>query len=100
MMIAVTFHHHGGAQTVDTSIECQDCAHHVHHEGHFLNSQYAMHDCVLCQLRNTPYTLPRILTLAVFIVLLPVVRNTDCAQRLLQANDAENTRAPPYFSAF
>lgn len=98
MMIAVTFHHHGEAQRADAAIHCQDCEHHVHHDGHLLALQHTMHDCVLCQLQGTPYLSPTLLTLVAFIVLHPVIRKPICAQCLMQTNDEKSTRAPPYIT--
>ena len=80
MMIAVTFHHHGEAQRADAAIHCQDCEHHVHHDGHLLALQHTMHDCVLCQLQSTPYLSPTLLTLVAFIVLHRIIRQSVCAQ--------------------
>ena len=100
IMIAVTFHHHGEAQRVETAIPCQDCARHVHHDGHLLVLQHTMHDCVLCQLQSTSYLLPTFLTLSVFIVLHPIIRKTACAKCQPKANEVKSTRAPPYFAIF
>ena len=98
MMIAVTFHHHGEAQRSDAAIHCQDCEHHVHHNGHILPFQHSMHDCVLCLLQNTPYLLPTVLLLTVCIVLCRIIRKPVCARRLLRSNDAKKSRAPPYLT--
>lgn len=100
MMIAITFHHHGEARGADAAIQCQDCARHVHHDGHLLALQHTIHDCVLCQLQSTPYLSPTFLTLAVFIVLHPVIREMACAQCQLGTNDIKSTRAPPYLTIF
>lgn len=100
MMIVVTFHHHGEAQRADAAIHCQDCEHHVHHDGHLLALQHTMHDCVLCQLQSTPYLSPTLLTLVAFIVLHCIIRQSVCAQCQLRANDVKSTRAPPYLTIF
>lgn len=96
MMMAVTFHHHGEAEGADAVAQCQDCAHHVHHGGHLMAIHHAMHDCVLCQLQNTPYLQPTALVLAAAAVSRCIVRTDVCAKCKLVAGDARCTRAPPY----
>ena len=98
MMIAVTFHHHGEAERAVAAIHCQDCEHHVHHDGHLLALQHTLHDCVLCQLQSTPYLSPTLLMLAAFIVLHNVIRKMLCVKYKTQANDVKSTRAPPYLA--
>lgn len=100
MMIAITFHHHGEAERADATIHCQDCEHHVHHDGHLLALQHTMHDCVLCQLQNIPYLSPTLMLLAAPIVFHHITRKDICAKCKLLANDVESTRAPPYSLAF
>ena len=96
MMIAVTFHHHGEAQGVNSVFYCEDCAHHIHHDGHLLAFQHGMHECVLCQMRHTPYLVPTLLLWTVAVVFYYIIRRTVCPKCKLMANDAINTRAPPY----
>lgn len=36
MPLAITFHHHSGAEETAASY-CNDCAHHIHHDGHFVS---------------------------------------------------------------
>ena len=96
MMIAITFHHHGEAEGVAPVVYCQDCAHHVHHDGHLLAFQHTMHDCVLCQLQSTPYLSPTVMLWIAIIVFHHITRKNVCAKCKLTANDVKNTRAPPY----
>ena len=100
MLIAVTLHHHGEAENAVPTMHCQDCEHHVHHDGHLLAFQNTTHDCVLCQLQNTLYLLPTIVPLATFFVFCHIIRNAVCARCLLRANDVKSTRAPPYLIVY
>ena len=97
MMITVTFHRHSEAQKADSVFYCQDCAHHVHHDGHLFALQHEMHECVLCQMQYTPYLAPTLLLLAVVVVFHYIIRRAVCPKCKLMANDALNTRAPPYY---
>lgn len=97
MMIAVTFHHHGEAEGSYAAFYCQDCAHHVHHDGHLLALQHEMHECVLCQMQHTPYLAPTVLLWVAVIVCHRIIRMAVCPKCKLMANDAQSTRAPPYY---
>lgn len=95
IMTAVTFHHHGEAQKVISVIQCQDCEHHVHHDGHILAYQHTMHDCVLCQLQSATFLSPVILALSTFVVRHHIIRGFVCAKCQQLANDIKSARAPP-----
>ena len=97
MMIAVTFHHHGEAERANSVIYCEDCAHHIRHDGHLLALQHEMHECVLCQMQHAPYLAPTLLLLGAVVVFHYIIRRTVCPKCKLMANDAINTRAPPYY---
>lgn len=96
MMIAVTLHHHGEAERAYAIVQCQDCTHHVHHSGHLMAIQHAMHDCVLCQLQSTPYLPSATLVIAAAAVPMRITRTDACAKCKLVAVSARSTRAPPY----
>lgn len=45
-------------------VNCDMCAHHVHHSGHFMGDQYHMHPCLSCQITsNQHFTIPTTQTL-------------------------------------
>ena len=69
MLLVVTFHHHGEAQGTHADFYCADCAHHVHHDGHLIALPNTLHDCVLCQLQNTPYLAPSLVVWVALTVL-------------------------------
>lgn len=95
MMAVVAFHHHDEMAMADV-VACEDCAHHVHHSGHIYALQAAMHNCVLCQLQDTPYLAPSIATLVTPVVAWFVIRPMACSKRKFMPIDARSTRAPPY----
>ena len=74
MLLAVTLHRHDGVQEADAAFYCEDCARNVHHDGHLVAFQPALHACVLCQLQSIPYLPPLLLTCAVI-----AVRSACCA---------------------
>ena len=98
MIIAVSLHHHGGVEDVAVAASCQDCAHHVHHDGHLLALQHSMHDCVLCQLQSMPYLSATVLVLSAVCVHYYIIRKTACARCCRRANDVWQGRAPPYLA--
>lgn len=98
MTIAVSLHHHGGVEDVVVAVSCQDCAHHVHHDGHLFSLQHSLHDCVLCQLQSMPYLSAAVLTLTVVCVRHTIIRATAYTHCCRRANDVKKGRAPPYFA--
>ena len=96
MMIAVTFHHHDETLVADAIVSCQDCEHHVHHNGHIYALQNVMHDCALCQLQSTPYLTPSTTMLAAAVMAMLVIRIAACSKCKFVAIDTRSTRAPPY----
>lgn len=46
------------------SVECDMCAHHIHHSGHLTGDQYHMHPCLSCQLSSNEYIEPQTTVLA------------------------------------
>lgn len=98
MMIAVSLHHHGEAEGAVVAASCQDCVHHVHHDGHLYSLQHSMHDCVLCQLQSMPYLSAAVLVLAAVYVHHYIIRKSACARCCWRANDVGLGRAPPYLA--
>ena len=94
MLLAVSFHHHEEMEETTPTVYCYDCAHHIHHDGHFQVSQ-AIHACALCVMQSMTYTAPVIVCLATFVA---VTRIAPIASRpfikKLQGN-VLSTRAPP-----
>jgi hypothetical protein len=39
----------------DVAADCVECAHHMHHSGHFTVAKVSIHDCLLCQMCQIPY---------------------------------------------
>lgn len=96
MMLIVTLHTHCDSDLPTTAVYCQDCAHHIHHSGHFLAYQHNSHFCALCQLHNTLYLPPVITMLATALTLTRIIHSKACSKRLLPTDDATSSRAPPY----
>ena len=97
MLLAVTFHQHGEAWKADAETYCADCAHHVHHDAHFLALQHSLHDCVVCQWQTTPCLTAAPLLWTAVVVLLCVIRLVCFSPCLNRANGVKSTRAPPCF---
>lgn len=96
MMLIVTLHTHCDSDLPTTAVYCQDCAHHIHHSGHFLAYQHNSHFCALCQLHNTLYLPPAVAILATALTLTRIIHSKTCSKCLLLADDATSSRAPPY----
>lgn len=96
MLIAVTFHHHSGAEEAST-VSCYDCVHHIHHDGHLTAQQSFTHECVLCQLHSLPYVIPSIIHIASFIAIVHVVFAIICPFIKTRQGNIISTRAPPAF---
>lgn len=78
MLLAVTFHHHTEVEgNAATTYYCYDCAHHIHHDGHFVNGN-TMHDCALCVLQSMTYVAPSFAQLTTFVVVLNIVYCAIC----------------------
>ena len=63
MLLAITFHHHSGAEETVASY-CNDCAHHIHHDGHFVSQSAVVQECLLCQLCALSYVVPVLVKVA------------------------------------
>ena len=67
MLLAITFHHHSGAEETAASY-CNDCAHHIHHDGHFVSQSAVVQECLLCQLCALSYVVPALVKVALFVL--------------------------------
>ena len=94
MLLAVSFHHHEEMAEADSAVYCYDCAHHIHHDGHFVGDHSA-HDCALCVLQSLTYTVPSIVSVATFVVIVRIVYAASCSFVNRLRDDVLSTRAPP-----
>ena len=53
MLLLSGLHRHEAVASA--AIDCTECAHHVHHSGHFTTSVDHMDDCLLCQFQQLVY---------------------------------------------
>lgn len=93
MLLCVSLHTH---QQQDMSeIPCYECAHHLHHSGHFTATHGILHACLLCQLSKLPLlpialaALPACAVIKVF----PVFRNAQHSSS--DAWGCHRLRGPP-----
>ena len=96
MLITVTLHHHDEVQTDYALTSCQDCAHHIRHDGHIYAFQNAIHDCALCLLQNEVYLSPAIIVLTAAVVTMFVIHTETCSKCKSAMIDMRSTRAPPF----
>ncbi len=94
MMAVSSLHRH--LPVPNATADCIECAHHVHHSGHFTIGADHVHECLLCQLLSLPYLPSTGITVTLFISLAIVV--TFCGTSLIcqQACSAKSPRAPPF----
>ena len=94
MLLLSGLHRHEAVASA--AIDCTECAHHVHHSGHFTTSVDHLDDCLLCQFLHLVYTT------AAIIVLMPLVvlaqnRRFFLNSRLIQEEPfVLYTRGPPF----
>ena len=96
MMLAITFHHHSEEGNVAMSY-CYDCAHHIHHDGHFTADFSFMHECLLCYMQSLPYVVPTIVHITVFIAIVHVTFFMHSPFIKASQGNIYSTRAPPAF---
>lgn len=93
MLLLSWGHHHEAVASAAT--DCIDCAHHVHHSGHFTTSANHLDDCLLCHFLHLVYTT------AATTVLVPLVilkQNRRCFLNSRTAQEKPSafyTRGPP-----
>ena len=101
MMLATTFHHHAEAEgTAAITSYCQDCTHHIHHDGHLTTQQISTHECVLCHFQSLPYLVSTIVHIAVFIAMVHTALVVPCLLLKTRQGETHSTRAPPAFPVF
>ena len=94
MLLAVSFHHHDEDVEANSVVYCYDCAHHIHHDGHYVGDN-AMHNCALCVLQSLTYTVPTIVTTATFVAIVCIVYAAKCLFIDKLQGNVLSTRAPP-----
>ena len=94
MMMLSGLHRH--EVVANATIDCADCAHHVHHSGHLMADSNHMDDCVLCQFLSLVYTPAT--ALLVVIPLSLTIQAFVCSVNLVpcEADLYHPTRAPPF----
>ncbi|MBQ8949133.1 MAG: hypothetical protein IJV25_06515 [Prevotella sp.] len=94
MMALSSLHRH--QPVANPAADCVECAHHVHHSGHFTVAGNDVHECVLCQFLSSP---------VIPATLLAIVFTTSPQQKGLfflcngiaqRKPTLSGTRAPPY----
>lgn len=94
MLLAVSFHHHDDRSEAESAVYCYDCAHHIHHDGHFVGG-HSVHDCALCVLQSLTYTVPSIVIVATFVAVMCIVYAASCSYVNRLRDNVLSTRAPP-----
>lgn len=93
VMVATSLHIHDLGEA--SSVECEQCLHHVHHAGHF--NVYADHayDCVLCQFAALPFVAAAVVALAIAVAVHRVAYVYIIKGKSLGVCGVKSTRAPP-----
>ena len=84
MILLTGLHHH--EPTANLAADCVECAHHIHHSGHFTAATEHVNDCVLCQFLSLVYTPAA--------TLMVVSSNVNCL--CCEVGQYDSTRAPPF----
>lgn len=83
-------------KTVTTAAaDCVECAHHVHHSGHFTIAPDHIDDCVLCQFLSLVYTAATATILVLFVNFTQKGRLFLCNCSTQKEPSLLCTRAPP-----
>lgn len=86
---------HRHEEVTSATIDCMECAHHVHHSGHFAASDIHLDDCLLCQFLHFVYLA------AASAVLVPLIISTQSRRFFLNSRiiceepSVRFTRGPP-----
>lgn len=86
---------HRHEEVTSATIDCMECAHHVHHSGHFAASDIHLDDCLLCQFLHFVYLA------AASAVLVPLIISTQSRRFFLNSMiickepSVRFTRGPP-----
>lgn len=79
----------------DSANDCEECAHHVRHSGHFTMAYEHLDNCVLCQFLNLIYTTTATLTVAIPACLTIRVAASNIDMVICEVRQNDSTRAPP-----
>lgn len=96
MLLLSGVHHHEAMASM--SADCMDCAHHVHHSGHFAASVDYPDDCLLCQFLHLVYTVAAATVLVPLVILLHDRRLFLNSTIIQKEPSALTTRGPPFVS--
>lgn len=94
MMALSALHVHQAS--VSAATDCEECAHNVHHSGHFTTAAVGIHDCVLCQFFSLPFIPAAVIVIAVPLCLTITARRQDTYAVCHVAGSQQSPRAPPY----
>lgn len=93
MMVAISLHIHDYNAT--NGVECEQCLHHVHHDGHFGAYADHIHDCVLCQFATLPFLAATTVLLAASVACSRAENVYLCENVRIGVYNVKQTRAPP-----
>ena len=94
MMLLCGLHRHH--EVVNPAADCTECAHHVHHSGHFSTADDGVHDCVICQFIGLGYTMAEVLTIVIPVSFVIMVWRRGCRCIISRASRQNSSRAPPF----
>jgi len=94
MLLASVLHVH----PADTTLVCDDCAHHVSHAPHFMSLEKSCHDCVLCHFSNTVYLAAPVVVLAAVLPCAATRPMQICSLPPLPYTGRCSDRAPPFLN--
>lgn len=91
-VVAAALHVHGDA-VVETT--CSACVHHQAHAGHLTAAAGCWHDCVLCQLMTSVFTVAAMALLAILVACHHALYPTLEVRVVPGTNKRHGSRAPP-----
>ena len=94
MLLLSGLHRHKAVASA--AVDCTECAHHVHHSGHFTTSVDHVGDCLLCQFLHLVYTTAAVIVLMPLVVLAHNRRFFLNSKLIQEEPSALYTRGPPY----
>ena len=94
MVLLSGMHRHEAVASAEA--DCIECAHHVHHSGHFTTSVDHLDDCLLCQFLHLVYTTAAIIVLVPLVVLAQNRRFLLNCRMTQEEPSVRYTRGPPF----
>ena len=94
MIMLSGLHHH--EPIVNKATECADCAHHIHHSGHFIAAGEHLDNCVLCQFTNLVYTPATTLLVPISFDYTILALSSDFDFNSSEISQYKSSRAPPF----